>query len=378
MDAATGYHIWSQDYDRELEDIFAVQEEIAHAIARTLELRLASGDTAPVSRQTPDLVAYDFYLRGLYLRNSLTAGALRQAMEYFDRAIAREPDFALAYAAKASVIGPAVLFGHMPMEPGLAEYRALTARALELDPTLGEAHVVLGIQRLFFDWEWAAAEHALRRAIELNPNDAHAYHHLGNYLRAMGRADEAAAARERAVELDPLNARTIIVLAGDHTAAGDYDRALLHYRRALEIDPAHPLTLGAGPWLPNCSALVYERQGRLEEAVGEYIRIATLRGASPGELDQLRSAFATAGMSGFWRRWLEMDLRQGEGAPDPFRIAKLLILSGDTAQAFDLLDRALVERNPGLIFLNVDPVTADLGSHPRVARILKAMKFPEG
>jgi adenylate cyclase len=136
VDAATGYHIWSQDYDRELEDIFAVQEEIAHAIASTLELRLAPGDTAQLSRSTADLVAYDFYLRGLYLRNNLTSGALRQAMEYFDRAIAREPDFALACAAKASVIGPAVLFAHIPTESGLAEYRTLTRCALELGPTL--------------------------------------------------------------------------------------------------------------------------------------------------------------------------------------------------------------------------------------------------
>jgi tetratricopeptide (TPR) repeat protein len=138
----------------------------------------------------------------------------------------------------------------------------------------------------------------LRRAIELNPNDAHAYHHLGNYLRAMGRADEAAAARE-AVELDPLNARTIIVLAGDYTVTGDFDGALLQYRRALQIDPAHLLTLGAGPFLPSCSAMVYERQGRIGEAIVEYIRIATLRGASHEELDQLKRALASEGMSGF-------------------------------------------------------------------------------
>lgn len=375
IDAATGYHIWSDDYDRDLADVFAVQEEIAHAIAGALELRLAVGETTRASRPMPDLEAYDLYLRGLYLRNSLTAGALRQAMDYFDRAIARQPDFALAYAAKATVVAPAVLFGHLATEPGLAEYRALTARALELDPMLGEAHAALGIQRLFFDWEWEAAEQALRRAIALNPNDAHAFHHLGNYLRVVGRTGEAVAARARAVELDPLNARTINLLASDYRAAGHSERALLYYQRAFEIDPTHPLILGSGPWMPNNRALVFEQQGRLDEAIDEYIRVATLRGALPDELDELRSAFKAAGMPGFWARWLEMDLRQTD-VPDPFRIAKLSLLSGDTTRAFDLLDRAYAERNPGLIFLNVDEVFANVRSHPRVTRILTAMKFP--
>jgi TolB-like protein/DNA-binding SARP family transcriptional activator/Flp pilus assembly protein TadD len=376
IDAATGYHVWSDVYDREIDDVFAVQDEIADAIAVALELRLAGSGIAPRSPPAIDLEAYDLYLRGLFMRNSLTADRLRQAVDYFDRAIARQPDFALAYAAKASVVAPLVLFGHAPFEDGLGEYRWLTARALELDPTMGEAYVALGIQKLFFDWDWPAAERALRRAIELNPNDAHAYHHLGNYLRAMGRRDEAVVARSRAVELDPLNARSVILLAGDYTAIGDHDRAIAEYARARSLEPAHTLTIGAGPWLPSSFANVYLQQGREREAVEDLVRIATLRNASADEVGALRRGFAAAGMTGFWRSWLDMDLRHAGGSPDPFRIAKLLALSGDTAQAFDWLDRAHAERNPGLIFLNVDGVFLHLRTHPRVARILHAMRFP--
>jgi TolB-like protein/DNA-binding SARP family transcriptional activator len=375
IDAGTGYHLWSEEYNRELEDVFAVQQEIALAIAGALELRLARGPDTSSSR-LPGLEAYDLYLRGLFHRNSLSADALRQAMEYFDRTIALEPEFARAYAAKATVVAPLILFGHVPKDEGLRELRALTARALELDPNLGEAHAALGIIRLFWDWEWDDAEQALRRAIELNPSDAHAYHHLGNYQRAMGRFDEALRTRERAVELDPLNARTVIVLAADYLSTGDYHSALIQYRRAHKLDPVHPLLLGSGPFLPSGVGEVYLRQGSDEEAVEEFLKIATLRGATADELSALRRAVAASGMAGFWRSWLDMDLRQSTMAPDPLRMAKLWGLAGDTARSLDWLERAYAERNPALIFLQADPVFANQRTNPRVARILSEMNFP--
>ncbi|HSJ62589.1 MAG TPA: BTAD domain-containing putative transcriptional regulator [Gemmatimonadaceae bacterium] len=376
IDASTGYHLWSEEYDREPADVFAVQQEIARAIAAALELRLAGGRAVSAARQ-PGLDAYDLYLRGLFHRNSLSADALREAMGNFDSAIALEPDFARAHAAKASVMGPLILFGHVPREEGLRELRTLTTRALELDPDLGEAHAALGMLRLFFDWEWDAAEQALRRAIELNPSDAHAYHHLANHQRVIGRLHEAITTRERAVELDPLNARTVILLGNDYMIAADYDNALVQFRRAMRLDPAHTLLLGSGPFLPSGTGAVYLLQGRDAEAVEEHLRIATLRGATAGELSAMRRAFAASGMPGFWRSWLEMDRRQSDGVVDPLRAAKLWLLAGDTARSLDWLERAYAERNPALVFLQVDPAFANLRSHPRVARILKEMKFPE-
>ena len=376
IDAASGYHLWSDEYDRELEDIFAVQEQIARAIAGALEVRLSRSGAAPRARRVPDLQAYDLYLRGLYLRNSLSADGLRQAIRFFDRAIELEPDFALAYAAKASVVAPQIYFRHVPWEQGVSELRSAVARALELDSTLGEAHASLGIQRLFFDWDWEGAERALRRAIELNPSDAHAHHHLANYLHAVGRLEEAVAARERSVEMDPLNARTRIVLGADYSSMGDLQRALAEYRRAQQLDPVNPLTLGRGPATPVGPARVYLLQGRYDEALEEYVRIATLRGATTGEVDAMRSAYAASGMPGFWRKWLEMDLRQSGIAPDPLRIATLWALIGDTARTFDWLERAYAARNPGLVYVRSESALYSLRSHQRVARILSAMNFP--
>ena len=373
IDAATGYHIWSDHYDRQLSDVFAVQEDIARAIAGALELRLSSPVAGARSRHHPSLEAYDLYLRGLYLRNTLSADGLAHAAEYFDRAIRMEPGFALAYAGKASVIAPQIYFGYVGLDDAGNELRALTSRALELDPTLGEAHAALGIQRLFFEWDWSGAERSLRRALELNPSDPHAYHHLANYLTAMGRTSEAVAARKRSAQIDPLNARTRITLANDYARAGDTALAITEFQRASEMDPMNPLLLGTGPHLPAGLARLHESRGRFAEAVEDYGRVAMLRGATKEEGESLRRAFAASGMSGFWRQWMTMDLRLSGGNVDPIRMASLLILAGDTARAFDWLDRAFREHNPGLIYLTGEPTFDGILSHPRVTRILGAM-----
>lgn len=368
IDAATGYHIWSQQFDEQLQDVFAVQDGIAQAITKSLELGFS-----PQDRPTPGIEAYDLYLRGLYLRNTISGEGLRNAVSLFDRAITMEPSFALAWAGKASVIGPLLYFGHVPLEDGVPELRRATTRALELDPRLGEAHAALGMLRLFFEWDFEGAEQALRRAVELNPNDPHAWHHLANYNRARGNVAEAIAARTRSLELDPLNARTQITLAKDYSIAGNDSAALLHYRRASQLDALNPLGLGLGPSLPIGPAELFVRRGREREGVTDYLRVAALRGATPAELESLRAGHARAGMSGFWRAWLAMDLRQSGPSPDPLRIAATWATIGDTAKTFEWLDKAWAERNPGLIYLGSDPSFRSVRTHPRLLRVLREM-----
>jgi adenylate cyclase len=230
--------------------------------------------------------------------------------------------------------------------------------------------------KLFFDWDWTGAEQALRRAIQLNPNDAQAYHHLANCMRVMGRLDEAIAARSWAIELDPLNARTTLLLGNDYLFAGDPDRALVAYRRGLQLDPVNALALGTGPFPPTGVVQVFQMQRRDREAVDEYLRIATLRGATTAELDALRASYAKSGWSGFWRSWLAMTLRQSEGRPDAMQLAGLWALIGDTAQSLDWLDRAWRERHPGLVYLRFDVRFESLRAHPRFARVVSGMKLP--
>lgn len=368
IDAATGYHLWSEQFDGELRDVFAVQDSIAQAIANAFTLGFA-----PQDRETPGLEAYDLYLRGLYLRNTLAGDRLRNAVDLFDRAIAMEPSFALAWAGKASVIGPLLYFRHVPYADGVAELRRSTARALELDPRLGEAHAALGMLRLFFEWDWPGAGQALRRAVALNPNDPHAWHHLANYHRATGGVAEAIVARTRSLALDPLNPRTLITLGKDYQLAGDDSAALRHFRRARELDPLNPLGLGRGPGLPVGPAELLLLRGRERESIAEYLRVAALRGATAAELDSLRAGHASRGMTGFWRAWLEMDLRQSGPSPDPLRVAATWVMIGDTARTFEWLDRAYAEHNPGLIYIQSDPSFRSVRSHPRFLRVVEAM-----
>jgi TolB-like protein len=375
-DTRTGLALWADEYDREVADVITVQDEIARAIAEALELRLPSQDGTPRVRQPTNLAAYDLYLRALQLRNSMSAEALRRATDLLDRAIELQPDFAPAYGAKASVLAPRVYFRQLPIEQGVPMVRAAIERAFALDPNNSEAHVALGLVQLFFEWDWAGAERSLRRAVEVDPNDAHAWHQLGNYLRAMGRPDEAAAARLRGLAVDPLNVRLRITLGEDYLFAGRLKESLAAFERAVQYDRLHPIMMGTGPMPPTGPARVYLAQGREAEAVQDLLRVATLRGESAGEVEALRAAFRAGGMRGFWRRWLVMQRRKAGASMDPMHVSMLHALAGDTAQALTWLERAYAERNPSLIFIRTDPAFAGLRTNPRYLRIEQAMRFP--
>ena len=375
VDAHTGWRIWAGEYDREVADAIAVQDEIARAIADALELRLPSrGAAAHVQRGT-DLAAYDLYLRALQLRNDQSTDALQRATDLLERAIELQPDFALAHAAKASVILTRVFWRQMPRDEGVREARLAIDRAFALDGQLGEAHVALGMEQLFFEHDWAGAERSLRRAIALNPNDSEAWQHLANYLRATGRADDAAAARLRGLAVDPLNARMRLTLGEDYLSVGRQAEALATLERGAQLDPMHPLVLGLGPAAPLGPESVYLTQGREADAVRDLLRVAAVRGAGPGEVDALRAAFARGGMPGFWRRWLVMDRRQAGASISPLRVAILSAMAGDSAQALTFLERAYAERIPALIFLRSVRAFAGLRASPRYMRVEQGMKF---
>ena len=376
IDARTGYHLWSGEYDRRITDVIAVQDEIADDIATALELRLPARATPSRGRRPPDPRAYDLYLRALNLRDDMSLDAMRAASELLDRAITIQPDFALAWAEKANVMGPRINYGDVPREKGVAEMRTAVSRALELDQNLGEAHVALGILRTFYEWDWKGGEQAFRRAVELNPSDPHAWHNLANYLNVAGRREEAVSVRLRGIALDPLNARMRGILALELSGVGRHDEAFAEYERARRGGPMNPNVLGIGPGLP-LGAVVYGAHGRMDLAVEELVRIATLRGASSAEVDAIRAAFAEDGMPGVWRSWLSMDLRLSGGSINALRRAILHASSGETEQGLDWLERAHAERNPGIIFVQGwASDLPELRSSPRYARILREMRLP--
>jgi TolB-like protein len=374
-DTETGYQLWSEEYDRELSDIFALQDEIARSIAQALEVKLATG--APAPRRAPTLEAYDLYLRGVFVRNKLTSDGLSRAVQFFDRAIQLDSSYALAHAGKVTALGPLVWYRHLPSRQGIPLMRAAARKALELDESLGEAHVAQGMVHFYFDRDWEATEREYRRAITLNPSDPHAHHMHANFLVAMGRLDEGIAARRRALELDPLSHRSAMLLGRDLTVAGHYEEAIVQYRRAMEVDSTSPLALGIGQEGSFGLADAYAWAGHPAEAFAEYVRLARLEGIREEEIERFRRAYEAGGLTGYWRQRLDCELRRAGGRAEALRIASLLARVGDAEQTVRWIERAFDEQAMALPFLGVLPVYDGVRSHPRFQALLKRLDLTE-
>jgi TolB-like protein/DNA-binding winged helix-turn-helix (wHTH) protein/Tfp pilus assembly protein PilF len=239
--APTDRHLWAQSYERQLEDVLALQGELSRAIAEEVRITLATNETrrlTPQGRVKPE--AYDAYLLGTYQWNQRTEESLDRALAHFRAAIAIDPDFAPAHAGLALAYSPRLIFGYVPPGRGLAEEKTAALRALELDPTLGGARAALAVSRAY-EWDWVGAEAEYRRAVETDPGSAVAHQWYGWYLRALGRFDEALAQRRRALELDPLDASINRAVARDLELTGQEDAALAQWNRVLELEPDEAL-----------------------------------------------------------------------------------------------------------------------------------------
>ena len=238
IDVADGYHIWSEKYDRELDDVFMVQDEISLAIVDKLKVKLLGEEKQKlVKRYTDNLEAYDLYLQGRFLMRKLTEENIKKSLDYFHRAIQEDQGYALAYFGIAEAyVGPANL-GLAPSRESIPGAKSAALKALELDDELAEAHAILGFISLTYDWDWPAAERQCKRAIELNPNCAEAHYPYACYLSALGRHEEAVAEAKLALDLDPLSGITNANMAYILYAARRYDEAIEHCGKALRIEP---------------------------------------------------------------------------------------------------------------------------------------------
>ncbi len=242
IDAETDAHLWADKFTGTLEDVFDLQENVSRSIVDALQVELSPEEQKKIAERAAagSVEAYDLYLLGRHHMNQLTKESLKTAVDYFQRAVARQPDFAKAHAGLAD--------GYMLLTQGSAEpplemfpkARAATLKALEIDPLLEEAHTSLGGIRLFFDWDWDGAEATLRRAIELNPNYGQAHHWLAISLFSRGRHREALETMNRALSLDPLSPYVNLNVGWLHYGARDYDGALAHMLGAIEIHPKSP------------------------------------------------------------------------------------------------------------------------------------------
>jgi TolB-like protein/DNA-binding SARP family transcriptional activator len=362
-----GYHLWADSYDRDLRDVFAVQEEIAQAIAGALRVKLSGEATAMVVRPTADLTAYDFYLKGRHAVNQRSGGSLVQAVAYFEQAIARDPRFAQAYAGLADAY--VLLPGYSVTNSSEAwpKGRAAAERALALDSTLAEAHTTLAYGKFLFDWDWRAAEQGFRRAIALNPGYATAHHWYGDFLGGRGNLEGYLQELRRAQALDPLSRQIGTEVGRALYALRRNDEAVTQLQQVLRADPAFAgahVTLGR----------VYIQQGRLAEAIGEFQEAVELRGRNALDVAYLASAYAVAGKRSEAQRLLvELEGRSRREYVPPTVLAIVYTGLGQDGRAFDWLDRAVVEHDGWLAEAIFYPTFDPLRSHPRYAPLLQAL-----
>jgi TolB-like protein/DNA-binding winged helix-turn-helix (wHTH) protein/Tfp pilus assembly protein PilF len=365
-DAEGGFHIWSQTYDKDEGDTFKIQEDISRQIAHKVR---PNGSSLPVVAGSTNLEAYNLYLKGRYYWNKGGADHLKTAMDYLQKAIAKDPGFALAWSSLADCYASAS-DGIAPPRDALSKARATAERALALDRNLGEAYVPLARVKVQYDWDWAGAERDFRQALQLNPGYATAHQKYGQYLAAMGRFDEAFAELKRAQELDPVSLHVQANLGRVYRWSRQYDKALeqLHAAFAMDSNYAYP-HLYAG--------LAYMFQSKFPEAAGEFQIMLKLEGAHyPWALAYLGYTYALWGKRAEAEGLVEQLTELSKHGYLPAgAMAEIYVGLGDKGRAFHWLAKAVDERDTDVVMLKVDPLFDPIRSDPRFADLLRRVNF---
>jgi serine/threonine protein kinase/Tfp pilus assembly protein PilF len=368
IDAADGSHIWSERYDREMTDVFAIQDEISNAIAEKLRVRL-SGERPLVKRRTQNVEAYNLYLKGRHHQLKLLPEELAKAKECYEQAIALDPDFALAWAGLCTYFQFLSALGLMHPQEARGKCSEAAQKALELDEMLPQAHAMVGVLRAC-EYDWKGAEREFRRALELGPevSDVWLMYAL-YYCTPMRRLEDALAAAQKGLELDPLSPSLHNELGYQFLLIRQYDRAIEQFRMALDLDPhelmAH-LRLG----------VAYVQTGKVEEGLRSVEMALQLLGRAPTFLQFIASIYASAGRIDEAQKLLAELLHLREKAyVSPFMLAEIYHELGDLDTCFDWFEKAVEEHDPLILpyysFHFYDP----LRSHPRFQALLRRMNL---
>jgi Tfp pilus assembly protein PilF len=373
IDARTNHNLWGDQYDRKLSDVLAVQEDITRAISSKLRERLSGETKKQVAKSgTTDPEAYQLYLKGRYYWGKRTQESLEKAKDYFNQAIEKDPNYALAYVGLADYYY--VLSDYAPVsavEVG-SKARAVAQKALAIDDTLAEAHAVLAgaDQNL---WNWDAAEREYRHALELDPNNGSAHQWYGLYLSGIGRAEEALTQFKRALEGDPLNLTFNANLAIGYRDARQYDPALDQFKKTIEIDPNYA---SAHENLAN----TYRDMGKYDLWLEEWRKAATLANdreelAIAEEADRV---YTKSGFRAATSRIVELRKQSAQHRyVDPGWIAYNYAALGDKDQAFYWLEKAYSEKAESLQDIKVAKPMDPFRSDPRYIDLLKRMGLPQ-
>jgi TolB-like protein/Tfp pilus assembly protein PilF len=365
-----GFHIWSERFDHQLTEIFAIQDEIVANVIKKLRIGLFKGEIpGPKAPPTSDLAAYELFLKGAYLVMQATATGFRQGIGCVQQAIEKDPKFALAHAWIAGAIGHQVAWGYAPARDALSLARTSATRALEIDDSIGIAHALLAYCAQMLDWDWAGARRLYDRALACDPANALCRSAYGTFLIQMGQLREAIEEARRAAELDPLSAAAAHDLGIKLTWAEEWDEALLASERAVECDPTRGWALIT---LAHCKL----RADRCDydEVVDLLKRGSDMAGRHAPVIGSAAVAYAMAGHEGETRAILEeLKSRSEDEYVSPYFIARIHAELRESDEGFLWFDRALDARDPMLYIMHFDYAIESLRNDPRYHAIVGHM-----
>jgi TolB-like protein/Tfp pilus assembly protein PilF/predicted Ser/Thr protein kinase len=366
INAQTNSHLWAETYDRKLTDVFEVETDIAKTIADSLNAKLTRSERQAIAvRPTANPEAYELYLKGRFLWNKRTGADMRKAIDYFNHAIAKDPNYALAYAALADCYDLLHEYSDLSPKESYPKAKAAAIKALELDDTLGEAHTSLAYSLVNYDWDWRSAEREYQRAIQLNPNYATAHQWYAECLSMLGRHSEAIAEINKAHELDPLSLIINQGVGGKYLYARRYDEAMAQFHRTLELYPHFPPTHQRLGWC-------YAQKHMYDEAIAEMQKAVELSGNSTQMIAALGWAYAAAGRRDMAQGIVaELERRSTESYVDPYFVATIFAALGEKDEAFALLNKACEERSYWMPWINIDPQLDNLRSDSRLEALVQ-------
>lgn len=370
VDTSNNRQIWGQQFNRRMSDLLAMQSEISGEISEELRLRLTGEERKRVTKQyTSNAEAYELYLKGRYHWNKRTLEDLKKGIEYFNQAVEKDSNYALAYAGIADCYGVPQI-GLSPPE-AMPRAKAAAMKALSIDDTLAEAHTSLANVLVRYDWDWSGAEREFKRAIELNPNYPTAHYWYALYLAGMDRQEEALREAQRAQKLDPLSLVTNWHVGVILSYERPYDRAIEQLRKTLDLDPNF-----AGPH--DDLGWTYAMMGRFNEAVSEFQTAIKLSGGDTHFMGDLAVVYAMSGKRGEAQKILDQLTEVAkERYVSPYRMAQIYIALGDRNRAFEWLETGYREKSFGASVMDLkaapfwDPVRSD----PRFADLLRRMNL---
>jgi TolB-like protein/cytochrome c-type biogenesis protein CcmH/NrfG len=370
INAITNAHLWAETYDRKLTDIFGVESDIAKTIAETLQAKLTGAEESLIAKHpTESTEAHELYLKGRFFWNKRTPENFEKAITYFQQAIEKDTNYALAYSGIADCYALLADYSARPPNETMPKAKAAALKSLQIDPNLAEAHASLAQILRDYDWDYAGALREIDRAIQLNPNYATAHQWRAESLSPLERHEEAIAEAKRALELDPLSIIINRILGEMYFHARRYDEAIAQFRKTIEIEPNFP----SAHWMLGRAC---EAKRQYSEAVEEFIKMIEVSGPGARSLvnpNEMHDAYASGGWNGYLRYFIA-ECRKPEttgGYKPAYPVAASFAELGEKDEAFAWLAKAYDERDYQLTLLKVAPEMDNLRSDPRFTDLLR-------